>query len=540
MPNDQMTVFRRPILGLEATAGVQVTPSKVLGSMEITAAFNPMVATAGPMGNLLNTIAATNYEDTKVNLKSTPQCVYDEMPYLQCSLINNVTPTIPGGATLARLWTTVLNDTSANLAASFTYEVGDTVRAARGGYLVLTDGTWSVDFDKGLIFSGAGFGQKMLDDKQRYLRTTGVPAGGTITILATLASAITGAIANSATGATVQTALRALPTIGAAGCTVSGSAGGPWVVTFAGELATKNVPLITLEANNLTGGATPNLTIVETTPGVDGTSAEVQTLTLTGVPTGGSVILGFKTNSTTTPAVVFNAAASAVQTALLAMPLFATGDVVASGGPLPAVIPLAFGGQYANAELPVLSITNALTGGTAPTATLDRLAPGATTAPLVPILGAQFDYFLATTMVGLLTQTVKQQRLFNFQIKIDKRYGPIKPLNTSNNGTYAGVAELNPGLTVSFSVGADAEGMAWLSALRANTMLFVRQLATGPLIEAGFPYFFKADLAILLTKVNPIKDGAGLAQIDFEGVIGHDNTSGTGITLATQCLLQAL
>ena len=143
-------------------------------------------------------------------------------------------------------------------------------------------------------------------------------------------------------------------------------------------------------------------------------------------------------------------------------------------------------------------------------------------------------------MAGLLTATVKQTRLFNFQIKVDKMRGPIKPLNTSNNGTFAAIAELKPGFTVSFSVGADAEGMAWLAALRANTMLFLRQLATGPLIEAGFNYFFKADMAILLTKVNPIKDGAGLAQIDFEGVIGHDSTSGTGITLSTQCALTAL
>lgn len=538
---DQMYVFRKPQIGLEATPGTQVTPSKVLGTLEITAAFDPMVGNAGPIGNLLPTIAATNYEDTKITVKnpSNGQCAYDEMPYLQCGLINNVSPTTPGGATLARLWTTTLNDTSVNANATFTVEIGDTVRAARAGFMTLIDGTWSVDFDKGLVFSGAGFAQKQADDKYRYLRTTGVPTGGAITITATLASAMVTVNYND-TGAAVQAALRTLPTIGAAGVTVSGSAGGPWVVTFAGELATKAVPSITLEANGLTGGTAPTLGIVETTPGVDGSTSEVQTLTLSGTPTGGTVTLGFKVNSTTTPAIVFNSSAAALQTALLAMPLFTTGDVVVTGGPLPAVETLAFGGQYANAELPVLTISNGLTGGTAPTATLTRLAPAATSAALIPILGSQFDYFVSTTMAGLVTQTVKQTRLFNFQIKIGKRYGPVKPLNTSSNGTYTAIAELKPEFTVSFSVGADAEGFAWLSALRANTMLFVRQLATGPLIEAGFPYFFKADMAILLTKVNPIKEGQGLAQIDFEGVIGHDNTSGTGITISTQCALTAL
>jgi len=537
---DQAYVFRKPQLGHESPAGTQATPTKVLGSLEITAAFDPLVAAAGPLGNLLATIAATNYEDTKIAVKSAPQCVYDEMPYLQCALINDVSATTPGGATLSRLWTTTLNDTSANLAASYTFEVGDTVRAARGGYMTLTDGTWAIDFDKGLVFTGAGFGQKMLDDKQRYLRTTGTPAGGTITITATLASAVTSAQLYNDTGATLQTKLRALPTIGAAGVTVTGAAGGPWVVTFAGELATKAVPLITLETNSLTGGTNPSVTIVATTPGVDGTTSAVQTLTLTGVPTGGSVTFGFKTNSTTTPAIAYNAAASAVQTALLAMPLFASGDVVASGGPLPAVVPLAFAGAYATAELPVLTISNALTGGTAPTATLDRLAPGATTAALVPILGSQFDYYLATTMAGLATATVKQTRVFNFQIKVGKRYGPIKPMNTSSSGTFTAIVELKPTFDVSFSVGADAEGFAWLSALRANTMLFLRIKATGPLIEVGFNYYTQIDLAILLTKTNPIKDGNGLAQIDFDGVIGHDSTSGTGIVWATQCALTAL
>jgi hypothetical protein len=534
---DQMSVFRGVEIGLEPTPGAQVTPSKRLGSLSIEPSYDVTVVPFCPMGYLPNTIAAPNYEQTNFALKG--QCDYNEFPYVQCGLINNVSPTTPGGATNARLWTTVLNDTSSNLAATFTVEVGDTVRAARAGYMQMTDGTWSVDFDKGMQFTGAAFGQKMLDDKYRYLKTTGTPTGGTITITATVSTAVTTVNYND-TGATVQAALRALPTIGATGVGVTGSAGGPWVVTFAGELTNKNVPLITLEANNLTGGTNPTLGIVETTPGVDGSSAEIQTLTLSGTPAGGTVTLGFKTNSTTPPAIAFNAAASAVQTALLSMPLFTTGDVVASGGALPSTVVLAFAGQYANAELPVLTVTNALTGGTSPTATLTRMAPGATSANLVPILGSQFDYFLTTTMAGLATATVKQQRVFNFQIKIDKRYGPVKPLNTSNGGTFASIAELKPGLTVSFSVGADSEGMAWLNALRAGTMLFVRQQATGGLIEAGFNYFHRDDMAILLTKVNPIKDGAGLAQIDFEGVIGHDGTSGTSLTMSTQCALTAL
>lgn len=536
---DQMTVLRGVSLALEVTAGTQVTPTKKLGSLSIEPSFDVTTVAFSPMGYLADTVVAPNYEQTNFALKG--QCDYNEFPYVQCGIINNVSPTTPGGATLARLWTTTLNDTSSNTAATYTTEVGDTVRAARAGYMQITDGTWAVDFDKGMQFTGAAFGQKMTDDKYRYLQTTGVPAGGTITVTATVATAVTSALAFNATGATVQTALRLLPTIGAAGVTVTGSAGGPWVVTFAGELATKNVPLITLETNSLGGGTNPTLGIVETTPGVDGSTSEVQTLTFSGTPASGTVVLGFKTNSTTTPAIAYNASAASIQTAILAMPLFTTGDVVATGGALPTTVVLNFtGGAYANAELPVLTVSNALTGGTLPNALLTRLAPGTTSATLVPILGSQFDYYLATTMAGLATATTKQQRVFGFQIKVSKRYGPVKPLNTSNGGTFAGIAELKPGLVVSFSVGADAEGFAYLAALRAGTMLYMRQQATGGLIEVGFSYFNRADMAILLTKVNPIKDGAGLAQIDFEGVIGHDATSGTSIVWSTQNTLTAL
>lgn len=96
---------------------------------------------------------------------------------------------------------------------------------------------------------------------------TGTPTGGTFKLK--FGPFETAAIAHNAAGATVQTELRALPNIGAAGVTVSGA--GPYVVTFAGNLAKLAVPLMTLANNSLTGGTTPSVTIVETTPGVNAT-----------------------------------------------------------------------------------------------------------------------------------------------------------------------------------------------------------------------------------------------------------------------------
>lgn len=79
----------------------------------------------------------------------------------------------------------------------------------------------------------------------------------------------TTALAYNATGATIQTAFRALTSIGGdTGVTVTGSAGGPFVITFGGGFAGEDVPLVEVRENTVQD--TPvamALTPVETTKG---------------------------------------------------------------------------------------------------------------------------------------------------------------------------------------------------------------------------------------------------------------------------------
>lgn len=96
------------------------------------------------------------------------------------------------------------------------------------------------------------------------LTITGSPTGGTWT--ATFKGATTAPIAYNATAAHVQAALAALPTIGAGNVAVSGSAGGPWSVTFQGVLGATNQPQMTT-TGSLTGGTSPAITPSTTTPG---------------------------------------------------------------------------------------------------------------------------------------------------------------------------------------------------------------------------------------------------------------------------------
>jgi hypothetical protein len=94
---------------------------------------------------------------------------------------------------------------------------------------------------------------------------TGAPTGGTFTL--TYSGQTTGPIAYNATAAAVQTALTGLSNVGTGNVAVTGASGGPYTVTFQGTLADTDVAQMTATAS-LTGGTTPGVTVATQTAGV--------------------------------------------------------------------------------------------------------------------------------------------------------------------------------------------------------------------------------------------------------------------------------
>ena len=82
-------------------------------------------------------------------------------------------------------------------------------------------------------------------------------------------------LAYNISAANMQTALRLLPSIGSTGVGVSLAAGPPrvYTLTFAGTLAKKALPAVTIEDNTMTanGGGAVTITVAEGTPGVTAT-----------------------------------------------------------------------------------------------------------------------------------------------------------------------------------------------------------------------------------------------------------------------------
>lgn len=105
---------------------------------------------------------------------------------------------------------------------------------------------------------------------------------------------------------------------------------------------------------------------------------EVQTLTITGTPTGGTFTLTY--SGQTTSAIAYNASASTVQTALIALSNLDVGDVVCTGGNLPGTpVVMTFGGTLANTNVAAITSTSSLTGGTSPTITITETVKGGNT-----------------------------------------------------------------------------------------------------------------------------------------------------------------
>jgi hypothetical protein len=103
---------------------------------------------------------------------------------------------------------------------------------------------------------------------------------------------------------------------------------------------------------------------------------EVQTVTVTGTPTGGTYTLTF--SGQTTAGIAFDAAAAAVQSALVALSNLAPGDVVCAGGPHPGTpVTVTFGGAYDGVDVPQMTASAAgLTGGTSPAVAVTTTTPG--------------------------------------------------------------------------------------------------------------------------------------------------------------------
>lgn len=107
-----------------------------------------------------------------------------------------------------------------------------------------------------------------------------------------------------------------------------------------------------------------------------GQVSEVQTISISGTPTGGTFTLTFQ-GQTTSP-IAFNATAATVVAALQALANVGATGATATGGPLPTTpVVVTFAGNLANTGLSLITANSAgLTGGSSPAVTVTRTTAG--------------------------------------------------------------------------------------------------------------------------------------------------------------------
>lgn len=227
---------------------------------------------------------------------------------------------------------------------------------------------WNINFLEETAY-GLGSGVTTIQDgsasgtnERQQVTLTGSPGGGTFTL--TYNGQTTAAIAYNAVAGAVETALEALSNIGAGDVSVSGSAGN-WLVDFENTLAATDVPLMTGDGANLTGGTGA----ISVTQSAASPVNERQTVILSEGVTGGTFTLTYAGQESGN--ISYSAAASAVETALEALSNI---DAVGVTGPEGGPWIVEFQGSLAATNVALMSGDGAnLTGDDSQTLTVSAL-----------------------------------------------------------------------------------------------------------------------------------------------------------------------
>jgi hypothetical protein len=261
---------------------------------------------------------------------------------------------------------------------------------------------------------------------------------------------------------------------------------------------------------------------IEPGTALGGTTNEVQTITITGNPTGGTFSFIFRGFTATIP---YNSTAAAAQTLIEALPSGGVGGVVVTGGPAPGTpLVVTFTGRNGGIDVPTATFAHALTGGTTPNGSIAATTPGADSGiivPAAPIFPLHFDVWADDTWAAL--GTTQLLALYNMGITFGERYARARPVksNKSSDGTYTNEAQDH---TVTLRMGADATADAFLTTVRTGARKFVKVKAVGGATgESTLKYEFEANFCIFLTGTDGYDSEAGIHVMTWNGRIARDS-----------------
>jgi hypothetical protein len=267
---ERAQVFEGSQIGLEVTPGTTVTATKRLIGTTIAPKIESQSKPVMPKGSRMNTGAIPNKQWTSAQISQDP-AMYTDISYVLAGLFGSPTITNPSSGVYLHEWDP-LNFTGLT-PKTYTVETGGFVRARKFGYGLVT-GVTMQGSREGVTLSADMIGQKQTTGvtlspgtaEVQTLHKTGTVSGGTFTI--TFQGETTATIAYNANNAAVLAALVALPNLDTGDVVLGGGPVGTsdLTITFGGQYASADVPLMVVNSASLTGGGTYDIT--QTTAGV--------------------------------------------------------------------------------------------------------------------------------------------------------------------------------------------------------------------------------------------------------------------------------
>lgn len=506
------SVFNATQLGVETTKGTRVQTVRRLLSTGFMIKPSIPIKPFTPQGTKYATESVGGKEHTVGDANGT--AAFNDMCYLLSTLLTTAVISTPSGATATRQWVFSPVSRGPDNPVTYTVEMGSSVEAERA-VEVLLDGLTLKVMKEEASTAGTILGKITSENiamstgrDSVYTVNLGGATGGTFTL--TVAPNTTSALANNATATAVQAALTGLGSVGANNATVTGPAGGPFVITFVGTKGSQQV-VLTANFGSLTGAGATSITEtvtgqaladVKATPMdpeifsvFSGTSManDVQTLTIDAGVSAGNYKLTFSDPygvSHTTSNILFSANAAAIQSALTAEGMgLNVGDVTVTGtGPFT----ITFGGRFANLFIPLLGFDDSgLTGTNLP-----------------------FLAIAHTTQGGLILL----QKCLEFEWALTGRYLPEFTIK-ADDLSWTDFVETAPKHELTLVVEHDSVAAGYMSEMRAKTARYIRLANIGAEIEHvstnHFNYWFRMTWAFDF-QANDRADNSGVYASTFK------------------------
>jgi hypothetical protein len=257
-------------------------------------------------------------------------------------------------------------------------------------------------------------------------------------------------------------------------------------------------------------------------------TSEIQTITITGAPDGGTFTLTYA--GQTTANIAYNASASAVQSALVALSNIGAEDVVCAGGPLPGTaVTVTFQGALAQTDVALMTADDAgLTGGTSPEVAVAQTLAGAEPTDLAqaPMPSNMWDVWIDDSWANLGTTQYGGAYVAN--VSFGDKFDEDAPLNSSIV-SYEGIVEKveqDNTFELTLRFGATAENLA--DAFDIGTLQFFRLGLEGAIIEGSIPYACTIDFAAIITSLGEIgtAPNSAVQVLPMTLALAKDPTSG--------------